>query len=223
MIKIGIVDDDKSQRETLKSILESHLENLDSKIEVIDIFPFPDQSLQPYASWIKENEIVCLIFDERMHNESENDSGPVGYRGNELVLEIRKLFAEMPIYVITSHKSDPELMDKFSQFEDIIGRGEFIDDGAKYVNRFIRASHSFIEDNLSELSELKELSELAATSSLDAKQRDKLNALQTKLNLTIPENLTSRQVWLEEYESLIGKINQLKADLENNPQDDEMA
>ncbi len=223
MSRIGIVDDDKKQRETLRSILESHLENLDSKLEVVDIFPFESQSLEPYAAWIKENNIICLIFDEQMHNESENDNGPVGYRGNELVVEIRKLFQEIPIYVITSHKDDPDLLKKFSQFEDIIAREEFIYEGEKYVNRFLRATHSFVKNNLSELSTLKELSELAATTGLNQDQQDKLNAIQTKLNLTIPENLSTRQEWLNEYDSLISEIDQLKNSLDINTSDDEMA
>ena len=60
MSRIGIIDDDKEQRETLKSILESHLENFDSSIEVVDTFPFSDDLIANYKEWIEENEIVCL-------------------------------------------------------------------------------------------------------------------------------------------------------------------
>ena len=120
MNKIGIIDDNKDQRETLQLALEAHLENRGSSLEVVDIFPFDTEDFTEYFEWIQENDICCLIFDERMHNESENNIGPVGYRGNELVTIVRNKFKDIPIYVITSNKSDEDLQEKFSEFEDII-------------------------------------------------------------------------------------------------------
>lgn len=215
MSKIGIVDDNKSQRETLKSILDSHLDNLDSSLEVIDIFPFPDDLLENYKEWIEQNDIVCLIFDEQMHNDSEENKGPVGYRGNELVLEIRKTFKNIPIYVITTHKNAEELQSRFSEFEDIIGREEFIEqeDGEKYVKRFIRAGQRFLEENVSELSELKELSEIVASGKGSQEQVEKLQALQIKLNIPM-ESLGERKDWLDEYESKIQVLEELQKKIE---------
>ncbi len=215
MSKIGIVDDNKSQRETLKSILESHIENLESPLKVIDIFPFPDDLLPNYENWIKNNDIVCLIFDEQMHNESENESGPVGYRGNQLVLEIRKKFKDIPVYVITSHKNDEELQSRFSEFEDIIGREEFIEDGEKYVKRFLRASEGFLEGNISELSELKELSELVASGNNTEEDLTKLKALQLKLNIVLDSSLGERKDWLDEYEAKIHFLEELQKKIES--------
>src|SRR5690606_15766127 len=193
MSKIGIIDDDKAQRETLKSLIKSHLDILESNIEVIDIFPFPDDSIDLYKEWIEQNDIVCLIFDEQMHNDSEDGKGPVGYRGNQLVLEIRKYFKSIPIYVITSHKNDDDLQEKFSEFEDIIGREDFTFQGDKYVKRFIRASQSFLEENLAELSELKQLSELMASGTNDENDLRRLKALQLKLNIQIDSGLGERK------------------------------
>lgn len=215
MSKIGIIDDDKAQRETLKSILESHLENFDSKIEVIDTFPFPDDSIAQYKDWVEQNDIICLIFDEQMHNDSEEGKEPVGYRGNQLVLEIRKYFKEIPIYVITSHKNDEDLQEKFSEFEDIIGREEFIGDGEKYVRRFIRASQSFLNENISELSELKQLSEIVASGKNDENDLARLKALQLKLNVQIDSGLGERKDWLDEYENKIQFLEELMKKIEN--------
>lgn len=215
MSKIAIIDDNKSQRDTLKSILKSHLYNLESSLEVIDTFPFPDDLIHQYNEWIEQNEIVCLIFDEQMHNDSEEGSGPVGYRGNQLVMEIRKTFKDIPIYVITSHKNDDDLQAKFSEFEDIIGREEFILDGEKYVRRFIRASQGFLEENIAELSELKELSELVASGKNSEEDLAKLKALQLKLNITLDSSLGERKDWLDEYESKIQVLEQLQKKIEN--------
>jgi len=215
MSKIAIIDDNKSQRETLKSILKSHLYNLESNLEVIDTYPFPDDLISQYNEWIEQNEIVCLIFDEQMHNESEGGSGPVGYRGNQLVMEIRQTYKDIPIYVITSHKNDDDLQAKFSQFEDIIGREEFISDGEKYVLRFIRASQGFLEENILELSELKELSELVASGKNTNDDLTKLKALQLKLNIVLDSSLGERVDWLDEYESKIEFLEQLQKKIES--------
>ena len=215
MCKIGIIDDNKEQRETLKSLIESHLENLDSNIKVVDIFPFADEHIDDYKEWIEKNDIECLIFDEQMHNDSEDEKGPVGYRGNQLVLRIRKFFKDMPIYVITSHKTDDDLQEKFSEFEDIIGRQEFVEEGEKYVKRFIRATQSFLNENISELSELKNLSELVASGNNDANDLKRLTALQLKLNVQIDSGLGERKDWLDEYESKIQFLEELRKKIEN--------
>ncbi len=215
MSKIGIIDDDKSQRETLRSLIESYLEILDSSMEVIDTFPFADDLIAQYKEWIEQNDIDCLIFDEQMHNDSEGDKGPVGYRGNQLVLEIRKYFKNIPIYVITSHKNDEDLQEQFSEFEDIIGREDFILEGEKYVKRFIRASQSFLEENLSELSELKQLSELVASGQNDEDDLIRLKALQLKLNVQIDSGLGERQDWLNEYENKIQFLEDLQKKIED--------
>lgn len=215
MSKIGIIDDDKSQRETLRSLIESYLEILDSSVEVIDIFPFADDLIAQYKEWIEQNDIVCLIFDEQMHNDSEGNKGPVGYRGNQLVLEIRKYFKNIPIYIITSHKNDDDLQERFSEFEDIIGREDFILEGEKYVKRFIRASHSFIDENLSELSELKQLSELVASGQNDEDDIIRLKALQLKLNVQIDSGLGERKDWLDEYENKIQFLEKLQKKIES--------
>ncbi|MFD0962555.1 hypothetical protein [Pseudofulvibacter geojedonensis] len=214
-MNIGIIDDNKDQRETLKLALEAHLEDKESSLGVLDIFPFVTESFDEYFSWIEENEIICLIFDERMHNESEEDKGPVDYRGNELVTIIRNKFKEIPIYVITSHKGDPDLQAKFSYFEDIIDRQEFIDEGEKYVDRFIRASQRFLEENSQELNEFQELSELIASGKASKEDNERLKALQVKLDLPLNQELGERSDWLDEYESMISSLESLKEEIES--------
>lgn len=210
MSKIGIIDDNHDQRETLRRALEVYLENQDSSFEVIDIFPFDTTTFEEYFKWIEDEDIVCLIFDERMHNETEKGVGPVGYRGNELVVIIRERFKDIPIYVITSNKTDEELTAKFSEFEDIIERQEFINEGEKYVNRIIRASQRYLNENDDELQEFQELSEVIASGKYDEEQLTRLKALQTKLHLPIDSNLGERKDWLDEYENGINELEELK-------------
>ena len=51
MNRIGIIDDNKDQRETLQLALEVHLENRGSTLEVIDIFPFDTEDFTEYFEW----------------------------------------------------------------------------------------------------------------------------------------------------------------------------
>lgn len=210
MNRIGIIDDNHDQRETLRRALEVYLENQDSSFEIIDRFPFVTETFEEYFLWIEENGIICLIFDERMHNETEDGVGPVNYRGNELVTIIRERFKDIPVYVITSNKTDDELTAKFSEFEDIIERQEFIDEGEKYVNRIIRASQRYLEENDSELEEFQELSAIIASGKYEEKQLTRLKALQTKLHLPLDINLGERKDWLDEYEKTINELEELK-------------
>lgn len=215
MSKIGIIDDNRDQRVTLKLALESYLEKIESKFQVIDIFPFKTKDSEEYFAWIKDEDIVCLIFDERMHNETEDGIGPVGYRGSELVTEIRSRLKELPIYVITSNKIDDELTEKFSEFEDIIERQEFIDEGEKYVYRIVRATQRYLNEFENELEEFQFLSELIASGHYSEDQLTRLKALQVNLHLPLDSNLGERKDWLDEYEKNIIELEHLRAELES--------
>ena len=213
--KIGIIDDNLDQRVTLRLSLEVYLEDNDSTFEVIDIFPFVTETFEEYFQWINNENIVCLIFDERMNNETENGVGPVPYRGDQLVSIIRERFKDIPIYVITSNKGDDELKAKFSEFEDIIERQEFIDEGDKYVDRIIRASQRYLDENNVELQNFQKLSEKIASGSYNKEDYDRLLALQTKLHLPLNTTLNDRQEWLDEYEIIISELEKLKSELES--------
>lgn len=213
--KIGIIDDDIDQRETLRLSLGVYLENNDSTFEVIDIFPFVTETFQEYFQWIIDENIVCLIFDERMNNGTEKGIGPVDYRGDQLVSIIRERFKDIPIYVITSNKGDQELTEKFSEFEDIIERQDFIDEGNKYVNRIIRASQRYLDENKNELQEFQKLSEKIASGDYNQDEYDNLLALQTKLHLPLDTTLNDRQEWLDQYETTIEELEKLKTELQS--------
>jgi hypothetical protein len=214
MSKIAIIDDNYDQRETLRRSLEAYLEIKDSNFVVIDIFPYDTQTFEEYFDWIQNENIVCLIFDERMHNETEDGMGPVSYRGDQLVTIIRERFKDIPIYVITSNKTDEELTAKFSEFEDIIERQEFINEGEKYVDRIIRSTQRYLEENNKQLNEFQELSKTVASGKYNENQLSKLVALQTKLHLPLDINLGERKDWLDEYEERILELEALKLELE---------
>ncbi|MCK5677580.1 MAG: hypothetical protein KAH72_03815 [Flavobacteriaceae bacterium] len=212
MNRIGIIDDQKDQRITLKHGLESFLEINNSDLEVIDIFPFDTTTFKEYFSWIENESIKCLIFDEMMHNDKENGAGPVGYKGNELVEIIRKRVKDIPIYIITANTNTEELINKFGEFEDIIDREDFYESD-KYVKRIIRATQRYLNENSNELEELQVLSEKIAVGESNEEDLKRLKALQVKLQMPIDIGAGERKDWLDEYEVRINELEELKKEL----------
>ena len=212
MNRIAIIDDNHEQRETLKRAIEAYLERRESTLEVIDIYPFETEDFQVYIDWINSENILVLIFDERMHNESENGKGPVGYKGNELVSIIRKSFKYIPVFTVTSHIDDDELQEKFGEFEYIVGREDFIDNGANYVDIIIRSSQRYLDENQNELSEYDHLTKLIASGKGKSEDIDRLKALQIKLHIPM-NDFSDRETWLKEYEIHIKELEEYKAQL----------
>jgi hypothetical protein len=83
MTKIAIVDDNKEQRETNTIRLRLFLKELHSEIEVSDIFPFEKYS--DYYGYIDSENIIALVIDEKLYNDSQLDKAPVEYIGSDLV------------------------------------------------------------------------------------------------------------------------------------------
>lgn len=209
MAKIAIIDDNKEQRETLKIEMRLYLKKRGSALDVIDIFPFA--SYEEYNPWIIDQEICVLILDERMHNDSEGELGPVGYRGNELVLKIREHFKDIPIFTVTAHIDDEELQARFSEFEYIISRENFDE---KYVDIIIRAGQRYLDQNEKELTEFEILTRKIAAGDVDAGDEEKLKALQIKLQMPLMSGLQDRENWLEEYKKQIVSLEQIKHSLQ---------
>lgn len=213
MNRIAIIDDNHDQRETLKRAIEVYLQKRESSLEVIDIYPFETKNFLEYIDWINQNDISVLIFDERMHNESENGKGPVGYRGNELVLKIREKFKFIPVFTITSHIGDEELQEKFGEFEYIIGREDFIDNGEKYVDIILRASQRYLDEHEKELTEYEQLTKKVASGGGNKDDQERLRALQIKLHIPL-NDFTDRESWLKEYSDHIKELEDYKKELE---------
>jgi DNA-binding NtrC family response regulator len=209
MAKIAIVDDNREQRETLGISLKLYLKKKNSSLKVIDIFPF--QSYERYFPWIDQEEICVLILDERLHNDSEGELGPVGYKGNDLVVKIRERYKDLPIFTVTAHIDDEELQARFNEFDYIISRDNFDE---KYVDIIIRASQRYLKENQEELSEFDDLTKKIAAGQGNADDIEKLKALQMKLQLPLLGDLKEREDWLKEYENQIESLDLIKRTLE---------
>lgn len=213
MPQIAIIDDNTDQSSTLKKTLEHYLNKFGSNLTVITQFPFQD--IEQYFEFIENNEVCVLILDERLNDQSGPDSGPVAYKGNQLVTELRERLKDFPIFMITTYPPDDDLLSKFSQFEYILTRQEITEDeegGNKFVPIIIRSAQRFLDSNNKELGEFNELTKQVAAGNTDPETLERLKALQVKLELpTVGFN--DRSVWLDEYQAHIEKLEALKKEL----------
>ena len=210
MIKIGIVDDNKDQRETNKNRLTLFLRDRVSDFEVIDIFPF--KNFSEYYTWIHDENLNLLIFDEKLYNDSQDGKVPVDYNGSDLVIKIRERYKDIPIFTLTNFPEEEDLQRNFNQFEHIIAKDKFDE---KYTDIIIRASNRYFDENQKELFLFDELTKKIALGDSLPENLEKLKALQIKLNIPLSNDLIDRNDWLIEYEIQIKSLEQIRKKLED--------
>lgn len=206
MSKILIVDDNIEHSETLQNNLEIYLDGIKSELEVITILPFKDPS--EYFNFFQVNEISVLIIDEKLNEQAVDDSGPVDYKGSDLVSFLREKLKELPIFCISNFTNVEDLKKKYSHYDDIINRLEFIEDTDKFAPKIWRSAQNYFNENQSELNEFNKLAQEISSGDTSPEKIERLNALQTMLE--IPFNgFDDRTKWLNQYENQISKLEEL--------------
>jgi len=211
MSKIAIIDDNADQSETLKTALDEYLSINESDLEVIVQFPF--KNTDEYFNFIDKQEICVLLLDEKLNNQSSGENGPVDYRGNQLVTIIRERLKDFPVFSISTFAEDEELKEKFSEFEYIIPRQVFFEEGKKYVPIIIRAAQRYLDTNIKELDEFSKLTREIAQGNTETEKIRRLNALQVKLELPFT-GFDDRLNWLDEYENHIKDLETFRKKIE---------
>ena len=209
MAKIAIVDDNKEQRETNTIRLRLFLKELHSKIEVSDIFPFEKYS--DYYGYIDSENIVALVIDEKLYNDSQLDKAHVEYNGSDLVGYIRERYKYIPIFTLTNFPEDQILQDKINEYDYIFSKKEF---SIKQVEIINRACQRYLVENQKELSQVDDLTRKIASGKGETNDIEKLKALQIKLSIPFSSDFKDREEWLIEYEKQITALEELKFKLE---------
>jgi hypothetical protein len=209
MAKIAIVDDNSDQRGTSKIRLNLFLKQLNSNIEVIDTFPFEKYS--DYYGFIDSEEIIALVIDEKLHNDSQEGAAPVDYNGSDLVTYIRERYKYIPVFTLTNFPEDQILQEKVNEYDYIFSKKNFT---IKQVEIIQRACQRYLEENQKELSLFNDLTKKIASGEAEGDDIEKLKALQLKLHIPLSSDLKDREDWLKEYENQIAALNDLKAKLE---------
>lgn len=203
---IAVIDDRKDNRETIKINLDLELSGNWSSV---DIEPF--ENIEDYPSWIKENEIVAFLLDERLNEQSGIEENKISYSGHDLVDFIRKYLSTFPIFVITAYYEDRELINRFKDVEDIIERSKFIKDCKKYVPRVVRSAQKYLDTFENELSELSKIAAKIANGEYDISERKRLEAIQAKIGFSFPsETFIQRSELLDKCEKIIRKLEDVK-------------
>ncbi len=213
MPQIAIIDDNADQSSTLKKTLDHYLKIFKSNFTTITQFPF--QQVESYFDFIESNDICVLILDERLNDQSNGESGPVSYKGNELVTELRKRLKDFPIFMVTTYAPDDDLNSKFSEFEYILTRKEITEDedgGKMYTPIIVRSGQRYLDSNTKELSEFNELTKAVAAGDDDLQKLERLKALQVKLELPTT-GFNDRKAWLDQYQVHIADLESLKEEL----------
>jgi hypothetical protein len=209
MGKIAIVDDNNDQRGTYAIRLKQFLKELNSDIQVIDIFPFVKPS--DYYGFIDAENISAIIVDEKLHNDSQPDKPPVGYNGSDLVIYIRERYKYIPFFTLTNFPEDQVLQEKINEYDYIFSKKEFT---IKQVEIIQRACQRYLIENQKELSLYDDLTRKIASGKAEGGDIEKLKALQQKLQIPISTDLKDREEWLNEYEKQIEALGVIKAKLE---------
>jgi hypothetical protein len=210
---IAIIDDNPDQSSTAKLNIELELEGLVSSLEVITSFPLKDPN--EYFDFIDRNNVCVLILDEKLNDQSFEDHGPVDYTGSQLVTILRSRLKDFPIFALTVINTDKDLSEKFSLYEDIIGRGDFIENASKYVPKIWRAAKNYLNENDEAYSRFNELSKIVSNGSEDEILIKEFQSLQAKLELSF-SGFEDRNSWLNEYENQINRLEEIRDKLNSN-------
>jgi len=206
MATIAIIDDNKDQSETVQTNIEIGLDEIGSDLKVITSLPFKNPN--DYFAFLEKYEVSVLILDEMLNDQAIDESGPVDYKGSELVSLLRSKLPDFPIFALTVIPSESDLKEKYSLYEDIISRKEFYDDSNKYVPKFWRAAKNYLKENIDEFSEFNDLTKIVAAGNSDPELLKKLQALQIKLELPLTD-FDDRNSWLNVYEKHVQDLNDL--------------
>lgn len=211
-LKILIVDDRVDPRNTLRELIELHLPaSADISVEAT----FPLGTANDYPSFIRENDIAALLLDERLNEVGDPDTGShVPYMGHDVVSGLRACLPDFPVYVVTTYRSDADLVDKEDQFEDVVERTEFQRNPEKYTNRIQRAASRFQEAMRQQLEVLADLTSKAANGLLTQDEKGQLSAVRQMLGLpftadehfVMSDLIAKAKVLVAESELLLSKL-----------------
>lgn len=211
---IGVVDDRRKARKTLTVALKTQLPD---DWNYIDSDPL--NRVEDYPSWITENDIVALILDERLNEQSADVAAAVKrhvtYKGHDLVDYLRVRFPTIPIFIVTSHPTDASLTERFKDVEAIVRRDEFLKEAEDWVPRIIRVSQRFFETVQGQLTELAELSLKIATGTANKGEKDRAKALQSSLQTPFAtDQMVDRSEWLTSLQGKLSEFDTLQKEIE---------
>ncbi|WP_298514125.1 hypothetical protein [uncultured Kordia sp.] len=210
MLKVAIIDDNKELRNRVAKRISRYLKKEGIKWEVKHYDPL--EEIEDYASWIVQNKVVILIVDEKLNVVPNEKGKSTSYSGHDIVKLLRVTNKQLPMYVITAFDDDTVLQGMKGQFDGIVSRTLFSDkkNAEQYMQRFVRATQSYLNNYQEEYNRLAQLSELVALDKATKEDISELKGLQTKLEIPLTSlSINDRKQWLIELEDKTIKLEEL--------------
>lgn len=215
MLKVAIIDDTESIRKRLAKPIRRYLKSKEINWVVQDFEPL--ERVEDYTSWIVKHKVIILIVDERLKVTLNSKGIAANYNGHDIVKLLRETNKQLPMYVITAYKDDNALQDMKGEFDGIVSKSDFTDSekSEQYIQRFVRATQSYLDQYQEEYNRLAHLSHLVALDTATDQEISELNGLQTKLGIPLTSlNINDRKNWLKELEDKTSKLEELTKKIE---------
>lgn len=210
MPAIAIVDDRKTDRETVGRVVRSILKKLKEDEKWNVVLDEPPAKERDILHWLDENDATVLVTDWKL-NEGAKSERVVNYEADRLIKEIRGKRPTFPIFVITGFESEahPHLKD----VENIFSRKEFTKNAATVVPQILRAGLRRYEEQRDLLTRMDELARQVATGKASNSERDELKSLDGYFQADLPAIVTLDTV-LGELEQVTKRADALRRKVE---------
>jgi hypothetical protein len=211
MKTIAVIDDNKELRETLANHIRDELNDLEISEDDLKVFDLaPLNSIVEYTDWASREEVAAMIIDEKLTQYPNTETHvAVSYNGHDAAVYIRNHIGDMPLILITSIEPNNELqaIEEEDKLDLFCSRDEFLGKIATYVSRISRMALKFSERNKDDLQQLTEISRRIATGEEKSGDRDQLNRLRAKLDISIGYSDVPRMKdWIKNAEELRDKL-----------------
>ena len=210
MLKVAIIDDNEELRTRVAKRISRYLKKESIKWEVNHFDPL--EHVEDYANWIIKNKVVILIVDEKLNVVPNSKGISTSYSGHDIVKLLRITNKQLPMYVITAFEADTVLQGMKGDFDGIVSRSLFSiqEHAEQYIQRFVRATQTYLTNYQSEYNRLAELSELVALDRASEENITELKGLQAKLQIPITSFINNdRKSWLIELEEKTNRLETL--------------
>ncbi len=210
MITIGIIDDNKDQRESFKEAIKLYLKKTNNEgVEIFDSEPLSNP--EDYSNWIEELEIDALIIDEKLMDTPLTETGKsCGYLGHQLIENLRGKHNNIPIHVVTSATINDDLKQRRGLYENLLSRDDFLEDRDTWVEIFIRSCQKSFEERKSLYDELSEISRLIIDGRATSDQISRLKSLQEFFQIPLyTEELINKEDLLKIFKGKLEELNNI--------------
>jgi len=184
---IAILDDRRSDRETITRVVASTLRKMNQADKWKVVSDEPPAKERDVIQWLDENDATVLVSDWKL-NEGAKSQRVVTYEADRLIKEIRAKRPTFPIFVITGFES--EARTHLKEVENIFSRKDFTKNADDVVPQMVRAGRRRYEEQRELLKRMDSLARIVAVGRASAEQKAELKSMQGYFQVELPTIIT---------------------------------